>query len=128
MHQLTIFYDGTCPLCAKEMRVLLQQDKKNVIKTVDIYSDEMSKYPHIDAKAANTILHAINQKGDLILGLDVTYLAWKLVGKGWIYAPLRWPLIKVIADWCYLRFAKNRYRISYWLTGTSRCNQDSCTK
>ncbi|GGK23538.1 thiol-disulfide oxidoreductase DCC family protein [Aliivibrio fischeri] len=128
MYQLTVFYDGTCPLCAKEMRALKKQDKNNVIKTIDIYSEAFSEYPNIDPKAANTVLHALNQKGELILGLDVTYLAWKLVGKGWFYAPLRWPGIKMIADWCYLHFAKNRYRVSYWLTGVSRCNKTSCSK
>ena len=128
MYQLTIFYDGTCPLCAKEMNALKQQDKNNAIKTIDIYSEDFSDYPSIDPKAANTILHALNQNGELILGLDVTYLAWKLVGKGWLYAPLRWPGIKVLADWCYLYFAKNRYRVSYWLTGSSRCSKTSCSK
>ncbi|MGR6833737.1 thiol-disulfide oxidoreductase DCC family protein [Aliivibrio wodanis] len=128
MYKLTIFYDGTCPLCAKEMSALSQQDTNNVIKTIDIYSEEFSEYPCIDPKAANTVLHALNQNNELILGLDVTYLAWKLVGKGWLYAPLRWPGIRVLADWCYLRFAKNRYRVSYWLTGTSRCTKNSCLK
>ena len=128
MHQLTIFYDGTCPLCSREMGALTKDDKENKIKTIDIYSEVFSEYPQIDATAANTVLHALNAKGELLLGLDVTYEAWRLVGKGWLYAPLRWPGIKTFADWCYLRFARNRYRVSYWLTGTSRCNGNSCSK
>ncbi|MEZ9230725.1 thiol-disulfide oxidoreductase DCC family protein [Vibrio amylolyticus] len=128
MNDLTIFYDGTCPLCSKEMAALKKQDKKGRIKLVDIYSDEFAQYPQINADAANTVLHAIDSTGQLILGLDVTYKAWDLVGKGWIYAPLRWPLIKPLADWCYLRFARNRYRVSYWLTGVSRCDSNSCSR
>ncbi len=128
MYQLTIFYDGTCPLCAREMSALINTDKGQKIKTIDIYSEDFANYPQIDAHAANTVLHALNAEGDLMLGLDVTYEAWRLVGKGWLYAPLRWPGIKGFADWCYLRFAKNRYRVSYWLTGTSRCNGNSCSK
>jgi predicted DCC family thiol-disulfide oxidoreductase YuxK len=128
MYQLTIFYDGTCPLCVKEMNALIAQDNKQKIKTIDIYSEEFSAYPQIDANAANTVLHGLNANGELFLGLDVTYKAWSLVGKGWLYAPLRWPAIKPVADWCYLRFAKNRYRVSYWLTGTSSCNENSCSK
>ncbi|MCG9630633.1 DUF393 domain-containing protein [Vibrio sp. Isolate30] len=124
--KLTIFYDGTCPLCSKEMAALTKHDTKTTIKTVDIYSDEFSQYPNIDANAANTILHAVNDKGELILGLDVTHQAWSLVGKGWLYAPLRWPLVRTLADWCYLRFANNRYKISYWLTGVSRCDGNNC--
>lgn len=48
MTNLTIFYDGTCPLCAKEMKALKQRDSKQHIKTVDIYSDTFADYPQID--------------------------------------------------------------------------------
>ncbi|WP_252374631.1 thiol-disulfide oxidoreductase DCC family protein, partial [Vibrio parahaemolyticus] len=117
-----------CPLCAKEMKALKQRDSKQHIKTVDIYSDTFADYPQIDPEQANTILHALNEKGELLLGLDVTHRAWQLVGRGWLYAPLRWRLVKPVADWLYLKFAKNRYRVSYWLTGTSRCNSGSCSR
>lgn len=128
MTQLTIFYDGTCPLCAKEMAALAKHDVENKIQTIDIYSEAFPDYPQIDADAANTILHALDENGKLLLGLDVTYQAWRLVGKGWLYAPLRWAIFKPVADWCYLRFAKNRYKVSFWLTGKSRCDGNSCSK
>ncbi|WP_046006561.1 thiol-disulfide oxidoreductase DCC family protein [Pseudoalteromonas rubra] len=128
MSELTIFYDGSCPLCVKEMTALTKRDKAQRIKTVDILSDEFARYPGIDPEKANTVLHALDAKGNLLLGLDVTHLAWRLVGMGWLYAPLRWPVIKPIADKFYLLFAKNRYRISYWLTGKSRCDSGVCRK
>ncbi|USD51572.1 DUF393 domain-containing protein [Vibrio sp. SCSIO 43153] len=128
MTKLTVFYDGTCPLCAKEMNALKQRDTKQQIKTVDIYSDAFADYPQIDPEQANTILHALNEKDELLLGLDVTHRAWQLVGRGWLYAPLRWRIIKPVADWLYLKFASNRYRVSYLLTGRSRCNNGSCSR
>lgn len=79
MTKLTVFYDGTCPLCAKEMKALKQRDSKQQIKTVDIYSEAFADYPQIDPEQANTILHALNDKGELLLGLDVTHRAWRLV-------------------------------------------------
>lgn len=128
MTKLTLFYDGTCPLCAREMNALTQHDKHQQIKTVDIYSEEFAHFPQIDATKANTVLHALKDNGELLLGLDVTYAAWKLVGKGWLYAPLRWSLVKPIADWCYMKFANNRYTVSLWLTGQSRCKQGNNKK
>jgi len=128
MTRLTLFYDGTSPLCSKEMKALKEQDHKRLIQTVDIYGDTFFNYPQIDAQQANTILHALDDRGQLLLGLDATHRAWQLVGKGWLYAPLRWRIFKPMADWCYLYFAKNRYRISFWLTGTSRCNKDSSSR
>ncbi len=126
MIKLTTFYDGTCPLCAKEIASLAVYDNDKQIRAVDIYSESFSEYPHIDPQKANTILHALDEKGELILGLDVTHRAWQLVGRGWLYAPLRWPLIKPVADRGYLYFAKNRYRFSFWLTGQSRCDSGTC--
>ncbi|MEK9766399.1 MAG: DCC1-like thiol-disulfide oxidoreductase family protein, partial [Thalassolituus sp.] len=68
------------------------------------------------------ILHADTASGELLLGLDVTYRAWALVGKGFWIAPLRWPVIRWFADKAYLWFARNRYKVSGWLTGQERCN------
>lgn len=126
MTKLTIFYDGFCPLCVKEMEKLKQFDENTDIQLIDIHTSAFKPYTNIDADKASTILHAIDDKNQLLLGLDVTYRAWSLVGKGWIYAPLRWALIKPIADRAYLHFAKNRYRWSKILTGKSRCDSNSC--
>jgi predicted DCC family thiol-disulfide oxidoreductase YuxK len=126
MTKLTIFYDGFCPLCVKEMEKLKQFDQNDDIQLIDIHTSAFTPYTNIDADKASRILHAIDDKNQLLLGLDVTYRAWSLVGKGWIYAPLRWPIIKPIADRAYLHFANNRYRWSKILTGKSRCDSNSC--
>lgn len=126
--QLIILYDGQCPLCVKEMRHLLKADSKQQIHLVDINSPELHKhFPDVSYHAAMNKLHGYledHNGSKLITGLDVTYHAWRLVGKGWIIAPLRWPLIKNLADYCYLKFARHRFTISRWLTGQSRC--ESC--
>lgn len=121
---LTLFYDGHCPLCAIEMRHLKKYDSDNRIAFVDIMSaDFLRDYPELDWQALNDRIHARLPDGTMIVGLDVTHKAWSLVGKGWLYAPLRWPVIRYFADKFYLVFAKHRYRISYWLTGKKRCAQ-----
>ncbi|NOH73197.1 DUF393 domain-containing protein [Vibrio pectenicida] len=122
MNKLTLFYDGTCPLCVKEMRSIRHKDTHSQITTVDIYSEAFSTYPYIDPTEADKILHAIDENGKLWLGLDAAYRAWHILGRGWMYAPLRWRFIKPLADRLYLYFANNRYRISYIFTGTSRCD------
>ncbi|MDY6928864.1 MAG: DUF393 domain-containing protein [Pseudomonadota bacterium] len=122
--QLTIFYDGGCPLCAIEMRHLKRLNEDNKLRFVDIMAaDFAQRYPELDWQALNDRIHAMRVDGTMLIGLDVTYEAWRLVGKGWLYAPLRWPLIKPLADRFYLWFAKHRYRISYLLTGQKRCQQ-----
>lgn len=126
MTKLTIFYDGFCPLCVKEMEKLKQFDKNDAIQLIDIHTSAFEPYTSIDPEQASTILHAFDEQHKLLLGLDAVHQAWTLVGKGWLYAPLRWPVIKPIADRAYLHFAKNRYRWSKILTGKSRCDNESC--
>jgi len=126
MTELTIFYDGGCPLCAAEMRHLSRRDSASKIAYEDIYAADFSaRFPQIDQQAADRILHGQLADGQLIFGLDVTYQAWVLVGKRKWVAILRWPIIKPIADLTYLFFAKHRNRISKLLTGQSRC--DACS-
>lgn len=122
MTLLTLFYDGTCPLCVKEMNAIHKKDKLKQIKTVDINGRDFVAYPHVDYDRANAILHGFDAQGRLLLGLDAAYQAWALLGRGWMYAPLRWPVIRPMADKAYLVFARNRYRISKWFTGKEKCN------
>ena len=122
MTDLTIFYDGGCPLCAAEMRHLNSLDSARKIAYEDIYAADFSaRFPQIDQREADRILHGQLANGELIYGLDVTYQAWVLVGKRKWVAILRWPIIKPIADVIYLLFARHRNRISKLLTGQSRC-------
>jgi len=123
--KLTIFYDGTCPLCVAEMNLLRQYDSNSALRLENLYDVGFSaKYPQIDKAAANTILHGMNAEGKLLYGLDVTVAAWSLVGrKKWLRV-LRWPIIRWFADRAYLFFARNRYRISKLFTGKDVCGLD----
>ncbi|WP_100644430.1 thiol-disulfide oxidoreductase DCC family protein [Alteromonas facilis] len=125
--QFTIFYDGLCPLCMAEMRQLMRRNDANKLAFEDINAPEfVQKYPDLSKQTLNARIHGRWDDGRMLTGLDVTYTAWSLVGKGWLYAPLRWPLIRYVADHCYLLFARHRYKISYWLTGQSRCENGYC--
>ncbi|KMT66641.1 thiol-disulfide oxidoreductase DCC family protein [Catenovulum maritimum] len=129
--KLTIFYDSYCPLCINEMQHLAKLDKNNTLAFADIHAENFTQiYPSINIEEANLILHAECDDGDgntyFLYGLDVTHKAWKIVGRGYLIAPLRWPIIRFFADKVYLWFARNRYQISYWLTGKKPCESNQC--
>lgn len=132
MPELTLFYDGYCPLCVREMKHLTRLDTAGRMQLVNIQNDEFSQHwPQVNKAEASSILLAVQDNGEWLRGLDVTYRAWQLVGKGHWIAPLRWPVIRLLADQVYLWFARNRYRISGWLTGQQRCEACSingCSK
>ncbi|WP_418358172.1 thiol-disulfide oxidoreductase DCC family protein [Shewanella basaltis] len=125
--ELTIFYDGTCPLCLNEMKQLKRHDSLNRIALEDINAADINqRFPDLDVVQANTLLHGLQADGTWLYGLDVTAKAWGLTGKhAWVKL-LRLPVIKPVADLAYLAFARNRYRISYLLTGKKRCDTGSC--
>lgn len=125
---LTIFYDGACPLCAQEMDALKRYDSSNAIQLEDIHQDDFTeRFPEVDPGAAMQILHG-ELEGQPLYGLDVTYHAWRLVGKEWRVAFLRWWWIKPFADRAYLFFAKHRQQISRLFVRRSRCDNNSCYK
>jgi len=120
---LTIYYDGDCPLCMKEMQLLKRHDNKKYIHFIDLHNDNFSiDYPHINLSEAIRVLHGQLNTGKMLLGLDVTCKAWSLVGKHKWLTILRWPLIRIVADIIYRVFARYRSKISYLLTGNKICN------
>ena len=63
MAELTIFYDGGCPLCAAEMNHLRKLDSNNSIAYEDIYADGFEgRFPYIDLPQADRINHRIKTK------------------------------------------------------------------
>lgn len=132
-NRLTIFYDGNCPLCTLEMQKLQSYDTKQKIVLEDLHQENFeSLFPQININQAMKILHGEYQ-GDILLGLAVTHSAWTLVGKGTLVAPLKFPIIKQLADFSYLLVAKYRQPISHFLyqklgIGVARCSSKSCFK
>ena len=126
MTHLKIFYYGGCPLCLSEMKHLMKLDQQQKIDLVDINQESFqAKYPNINREKADRILHGQLANGKILLGLDVTHKAWNLVGKGKWIAIIRWPIIRIFADFAYLQFARHRHFLSRLLTGKERC--ESCS-
>lgn len=124
--RLTIFYDGGCPLCMAEMRQLQASDRDGKLVFVNLHDvDFAERYPHIDPVRADRLLHGQLESGELLHGLDVTCLAWSLVGKHKWLSVLRWPILRPLSDLAYRLFARYRHGISRLLTGRPRCT--SCT-
>ncbi|MBT0585878.1 thiol-disulfide oxidoreductase DCC family protein [Alteromonas oceanisediminis] len=123
----TVFYDGNCPLCMTEMKHLMKRNTQQKLIFVDINHPQFSTdHPGLSQRDLQAKIHGRWSHGEMLTGLDVTYTAWRLVGKGWLYAPLRWPVIRWFADWAYTVFARHRQRISTLLMGKSQCENGHC--
>ena len=113
-NKLTFLYDGGCPLCKRETDFLKARDKFGNIKFVDINSDDydLTNYQNISYKKAMSNLHGILNNGNLIQGLDVLAYAYQLVGLGWVYFPIKIPIISNLLKIFYSFWAKYRLKIT----------------
>lgn len=117
---LKLLYDGECPICKREICILQKKDNQTKIKFIDISSKEFSPFEHnnIDYDTAMSQIHAIDGKGNLLVGIQAfatVYAHCQLLVTSTL---LRIPFIKRILEPLYTLFAKKRL----WLTGRMNTN------
>lgn len=119
--QVQVFYDGACPLCAREIRILRHLDRKHRIWFTDIGG------PEFDAAAwgstQRTLMDRIHGRlpdGRWIEGVEVFRQLYRAVGLGWVSWWMGLPGVAQIMNWSYQIFARNRLR---W---TGRCDETTC--
>ncbi len=136
---LTLLYDGDCEVCAHEMNDLRGRDREKRLIFVDIAQ------PAFDPQRYGTQLselraqiHAVRPDGRLLRGVSVLHVAYAAVGRGWMFAPVKWPFLKPMANAVYRMLSKHRSVISRavspWLfgvwdrraRGTLQRMQDTC--
>jgi predicted DCC family thiol-disulfide oxidoreductase YuxK len=115
------FYDGHCPLCVHEVRVLRRLDRRQRIRFVDI-ADETFDAGSIGVpwEALMDRIHGRLPDGTLLEGVEVFRRLYTAAGFGVLVASTRLPGIAQLLDLGYRWFAKNRLRL------TGRCADRAC--
>ena len=107
----TLYYDGSCPLCAAEIDQL-REARGEQLSLVDIHSLRDS----IDANATEALLRSLHLRradGSWLTGADANVAAWEGTARWrWLRA-LRWPLLRHAVDGVYTLWAGWRYRRLY---------------
>ena len=119
--QVEVFYDGECPLCLREIKMLRWMDRKNRIRFTDIA--EPSFRPFDYGKTMQEFMDEIQGRlpdGSWIIGVEVFRRLYASVGLRPLVALTRLPGVSHGLNFGYRVFAKNRLRL------TGRCNANSC--
>jgi predicted DCC family thiol-disulfide oxidoreductase YuxK len=119
--EIEVFYDGGCPVCLREVRVLRRLDRRGLIRFTDIDAPGFQASegsPGFDDLMAR--IHARASDGTWIQGVEVFRRLYTAVGFGALVAPTRLPGISQLLDVGYGWFAKNRLRL------TGRCADGVC--
>lgn len=126
---LTLYFDGACPLCAREIRILRARAAPDRLQFVDISAEafEAGSAGLTHAQMAS-LLHARFDDGTWVTGLDATLWSWRAAGLGAWAAPLSWRLTRPLLDLGYRLFCRWRPHLT-WLPhpdGSARCQDEHC--
>ncbi len=119
-----MFYDGACPMCSREVRFLKSKNKAGTLAFEDTTSPEFDPIKYGISTDPNRLIHGMLPDGTIVKGVEVFRRAYKEIGLGWILAPTGWPILKNIADACYIVFARNRKAIGRMMG--AKCQDGSC--
>ena len=119
MHNVTVWYDGACPLCLREIAVMQRLDRRNVIAFVDVSGDAPQTCP-IDQAQLLARFHA-SEDGKLLSGAAAFAAMWRAIP---LLRPLglvaRNPLVLRALERLYLAFLKHRHKLQRLVAGSEQ--------
>ena len=120
MGSFEVFYDGQCPLCAKEISFLRWLDRRQRIVFTDItnagFDAQTMTGRSFDALMGS--IHGRMADGSLVQGVEVFRQLYARVGFGGLIWLTRLPGLRHSLDAAYTLFARYRLRL------TGRCLPD----
>ncbi|GGC77065.1 thiol-disulfide oxidoreductase DCC family protein [Marinobacter halophilus] len=108
----TLFYDGSCPLCAKEIRTLRKLQRGDLI-FADIHQQAPDNAQLPSQEALLRRLHLMTWTGEWVTGLPANVRAWSHTRLGFVFKPLLWPVIFPVANKVYETWADRRFDKKY---------------
>jgi predicted DCC family thiol-disulfide oxidoreductase YuxK len=110
MHAITIWFDGSCPLCRREIMLMKRLDRRGAIDFVDIAAGEAADCP-VDPSELLARLHA-RENGVLLSGAGAFAAMWRAIPLLRPFGLLaRIPVVLALLERCYLVFLRVRPRL-----------------
>jgi len=117
----TVFYDGACPLCRREIDHYRRLRGADSLMWVDITKDQRMLAAHgLEHDAAMARFHVLDASGQWQTGARGFIELWShLPAYRWLARLLRMLRCENALDWLYTRFARWRFQ--------QRCNRGECS-
>ncbi len=110
---LTLYYDGSCPLCAAEMLWLRAGNQRRLLAFVDVAADDYQPACHgLSCERALAALHGRFDDGELLVGVPVFAAAYARAGHPVLAALYRQPLLQPFWQLAYRLFLRFRHPLS----------------
>lgn len=119
---LTMYYDGACPVCSREVSFYRNLDRKGAVRWRDISLDEGDLgADRISQTDALTILHARLPDGRVVTGVDAFIAVWdRLPGFKGFARLARWRPVTWMLEKGYAWYAPRRKRLARLLEPSAK--------
>ncbi len=109
-HNLTVFYDGHCPLCSREIEVYRAKNERGSIAFVDIMSPNFDASKEgLDPEKVHKVFHVKDSESNILTAIDGFVAIWDELN---IFRPLSFfakqSMTRPLFDLGYNMFAKVR--------------------
>jgi predicted DCC family thiol-disulfide oxidoreductase YuxK len=112
MTKLTVWYDGDCPLCRREIQLMQRLDRTQAVTFIDVTRSE-GRCP-IDSRELLARFHA-EENGQLFSGAEAFAALWRAIP---LLRPLgllaRNRLVLSLLERSYIRFLAIRPQLQGW--------------
>lgn len=109
---ITVYYDGKCGMCSKEIRYYKKIAPNNIFDWQDItVSTQSLKQSGVSLTEGLKYLHVKNTEGKLLIGVDAFICIWQQLPY-WRYLAylVKLPILKQIVTVIYKTFAHWRFK------------------
>lgn len=128
---ISVFFDGACPLCSREIEVYKRKDSLHKIEFIDIAAPGFNAEDYgFVARDVRLSLHVKNYQSQKVSkGVDAFLEIWQHLPGGlykFLFNVVSVPLVKLFLRPCYFVFA--RYIRPNLPKRKSQCDTDSCAR
>jgi predicted DCC family thiol-disulfide oxidoreductase YuxK len=111
--ELTLYYDGQCPLCVAEIEFLQTRNAGGTLGFVDVAHSSFDANAHaISCELAMAQIHGRTAQGEVLVGVPVFAMAYKLANLPLLAWILSRSWLQPLLQPAYVWFAKHRQAIS----------------
>jgi len=115
MADVTVWYDGGCPLCLREIALMRRLDRRGRIDFIDVADETAQGACPLDRATLLARFHA-RENGEMLSGAQAFAAMWRAIP---VLRPLglaaRNRVVAAVLERAYLAFLKIRPRLQAWM-------------
>ncbi|WNM58101.1 thiol-disulfide oxidoreductase DCC family protein [Candidatus Nitrospira allomarina] len=112
-YPLTVYFDGDCPICRREIDLMKIFNRKKHLKFIDFAASSYLPAEHgLSPCDLGQVIHARWADGTLMTGVEVFREMWEAIGLRALARLARRPTINKLLVRAYDWFARNRLRLT----------------